>query len=268
MGSKIRLAHEAHAAGWKPHLLLRVVLETLLLAALGLAPCQAWAASAQDTRTVWDAVYTADQAARGREAYDTSCSQCHQPTLTGAGESPALVGSAFMDRWREDTLGSLFTRISTLMPFDAPATLPHDDYLDIVAYILQANAFPAGPSELTPDDLARIQIVGKEGPGRVPNFALVQVIGCLTEGPGNTWLLTNSTEPIRTASPKPSSEAELKVAESKPLGGETFRLLSVYPNPGSHKGHKVEAKGFLVKMADENRINVSSLQMVATSCGQ
>src|SRR5262245_12884816 len=117
------------------------------------------------TRSVWDGVYTADQAVRGRDSYEASCSPCHQPSLTGAGESPALAGSLFMERWREDTLATLFTRVSTLMPFDTPATLTRDAYLDIVAYLLQFNGFPAGTEALVPEGLASIRIVGKEGAG-------------------------------------------------------------------------------------------------------
>jgi mono/diheme cytochrome c family protein len=217
-------------------------------------------------KTVWDGVYSLDQAGRGREAYETSCSSCHQLALTGAGEAPALAGDAFMQRWREDHLSSLFTRISTLMPFDNPSTLSNDAYLDIVAYILQINGFPAGTSALEPDDLVNIRVIAKEGPGPVPDFALVRAMGCLTSGPDRTWLLTNGTEPARTSTPAPSSEAELKAAAAKPLGTQTYRLLGVYPSPDPHAGHKVEAKGFLVRMGDETRINVSSLQMIDSSC--
>ena len=43
-------------------------------------------------------------------------------------------------------------------------------------------------------------------------------------------------------------------------------LLSVYPSPEAHNRHKMEAKGFLVRMNDETRINVSALQMISESC--
>jgi mono/diheme cytochrome c family protein len=245
----------------------RAAVGSALVAAWLVASSQASPARAQaGSRTVWDGVYTAEQAERGRHAYENSCSACHQPTLTGAGEAPAIVGTPFMDRWREDTVSSLFTRVSTLMPFDSPATLPDETYLDIVAYILQVNTFPAGDRELDPRDLESIRIVAKEGPGTVPNFALVRVIGCLTQDSSNGWLLMHSTEPVRTAETKASAEAELREADAKPLGSQTFRLMNPYPNPVAHKGHKMEAKGFLVRTGDESRINVSSLTMVGASC--
>jgi hypothetical protein len=171
-----------------------------------------------------------------------------------------------MERWREDTAATLFTRVSTLMPFDNPATLTRDAYLDIVAYLLQVNGFPAGTEALASEGLAHIRIVGKEGAGPVPNFALVRVVGCLAAGPNNAWMLVNGAEAERTASPKPSAQAELEALKAAPLGKETYLLVSVYPSPAALKGHKVEAKGFLVRMNDETRINVSSLQGIGESC--
>jgi mono/diheme cytochrome c family protein len=239
-----------------------------LTAALGAASTQGTLAQPQPGgRTVWSGVYTPDQAARGKQAYDTSCSSCHQTGLTGAGEAPPIAGPPFMERWREDTVDSLFTRISRLMPFDDPATLSEDTYLDIVAYILQVNAFPAGDQPLKREELAEIGIVAKDGPGSVPDFALVQVTGCLTQAAGSAWTLTKGTEPVRTADPKASSEADLKAAGAAPLGTHTFQLMSVYPNPAPHAGHKMQAKGFLVRTGGEQRINVSSLTMIGADCG-
>ena len=36
--------------------------------------------------------------------------------------------------------------------------------------------------------------------------------------------------------------------------------------PDPHKDHKVEARGFLIRRAGGNRINVTSLQTVAAGC--
>ena len=55
-------------------------------------------------KTVWDGVYTSDQAARGEAAYADSCSGCHRDDLRGY--NGVLVGGRFMDSWREDTLNS------------------------------------------------------------------------------------------------------------------------------------------------------------------
>lgn len=221
---------------------------------------------AADGRTVWAGVYTVEQAERGKRNYEVSCSSCHQPGLTGAGEAPPLSGGRFMQGWRDDTLGSLFTRIRTSMPFDDPSTLPDDVYLDIMTYILQLNALPAGSEELKPTELERIKIVAKESRGTIPSSSLVQVIGCLMQNADRTWALRHSTEPVSTSSPTLSRGEELRAIDARPLGTETLRLLSVYPDPAPHQGHKVEVKGLLVRMANETRISVSSWQMVGVRC--
>jgi uncharacterized membrane protein YcgQ (UPF0703/DUF1980 family) len=50
------------------------------------------------------------------------------------------------------------------------------------------------------------------------------------------------------------------------LGAQTFHLLNVYPRPDPYKGHKVEAKGFLIRDPGGNRINVTSVQTLASRC--
>ena len=87
-----------------------------------------------------------------------------------------------MEAWREDSVGNLYTRVRNLMPFDEPATLSDAAYLDSVAYLLQVNGFPAGPRELTAAGAADIRIEDEDGPGEVPSFALVRVVGCLARG--------------------------------------------------------------------------------------
>ena len=223
-------------------------------------------ASQESRTTVWDGVYTADQAARGEAVYDRHCSACHLADLRGSPEARPLAGDRFMEDWREDTLDTLYTRIRTLMPFDNPATLSDDAYLDSVAYILQFNGFPAGRLELTAESLADVQIEGRDGPAQVPSFALVQVVGCLTQGPDDSWVLAHSTDAVRTSDPTASNVAALQALEGEPPGTQTFTLMSVYPDPASHAGHRMEAKGFLIRDPDGDRINVSTLGMVASVC--
>jgi cytochrome c5 len=50
-----------------------------LIAPIGVASMQARPSPLQaDGKTVWNGVYSADQAARGRQAYETSCSTCQR----------------------------------------------------------------------------------------------------------------------------------------------------------------------------------------------
>jgi cytochrome c5 len=224
-------------------------------------------AAAQDSgRTVWDGVYSEAQAERGRSAYGRHCASCHAADLSGSLEARPLAGPRFMQDWSEDTLDTLYRRIRNLMPFDDPATLPDDIYLDSIAYILRYNGFPAGDGDLDPERLGDVRIQGRAGPGPVPSFSLVQVVGCLAPGPDGDWVLTGSTEAVRTRDPAASDAAALLALAGRPLGPATFSLMSVYPDPAEHAGHRMEVKGFLIRNPDGDRINVSALAMVAPTC--
>ena len=171
-----------------------------------------------------------------------------------------------MRDWQGTNLDGLFSQIKTTMPAGAPSSLTDQAYVDIVAYMLQVNAFPAGRSELSADATRTIRIEGKGGPGPVPNFALVQLVGCLAPGPDADWTLSNATEPVRTKDPAASTDDELKSSQAVALGMQSFRLLNAYPRPDAYKGHKVEAKGFLIRDPAGNRINVTSVQSLAPRC--
>jgi sugar lactone lactonase YvrE len=104
---------------------------------------------AQETPpTIWNGVYTAAQADRGASAYNQRCAVCHGGQLGGTGEAPGLSGAEFLSNWSGLTVGDLFERIRTTMPFDAPASLSRDTYADIVAFIFKANGLPAGNKDL------------------------------------------------------------------------------------------------------------------------
>ncbi len=111
------------------------------------------------SRTTWDSVFTAAQVTRGLEAYGRTCSRCHQASLGGADESPALTGGAFMSNWNGQTLGEMHERVRTSMPTDTPGTYSRKDVADVIAYILSVNGFPAGTLELPTDDDALRDIV-------------------------------------------------------------------------------------------------------------
>jgi S-disulfanyl-L-cysteine oxidoreductase SoxD len=211
-----------------------------------------------DGKTVWDGVYTAAQAARGQAQFEATCRSCHR-------EGPRK-GEAFMRDWQGTGLDGLFSQIKASMPAGAPASLSDQAYLDLVAYMLQVNAFPAGPAELSADAIKGIRVEGKDGPGPVPNFALVQVVGCLMPGPDAAWMVTDASEPIRTKDPVASADEELKSSQAAALGSRTFQLLNVYPRPDAFKGNKVEAKGFLIRDPAGDRINVTSVQSLAPAC--
>ena len=209
-------------------------------------------------RTVWDGVYTADQAKRGEAVFGRRCLACH---------STGFERTGFVERWREDKLSAFFDFISTYMPRDNPGSASENEYLDIAAYIMSNNDLPAGPGELTYEALTTIQVQRKDGPSPLPDGSLVRVVGCLTQASDNSWTLTKASAPAQTRSRDVSTGLELRVSEAQPLGTNTFPLAYINAfSPNEHKGHKVEAKGDLDRMPAGDRIRLSSLQTLAPSC--
>jgi mono/diheme cytochrome c family protein len=102
----------------------------------------------EPTRSVWDGVYSQEQADRGRPLYNKHCASCHADTLMGGEMSPPLVGGEFLSNWNGLTLGDLFERIRTSMPQNNAGKLSREVNSDITAYILSVNKFPAGKTEL------------------------------------------------------------------------------------------------------------------------
>ena len=108
------------------------------------------------------------------------------------------------------------------MPRGAAASLGDAVYLDIVAHVLRENGFPAGDGELTAEALSGLQVI----PGRakppppVGDFSYVEVVGCLTPGPENTWLLTNASEPVSLG-----PQTRTSAVTDRPLGTQVYRLL-------------------------------------------
>jgi quinoprotein glucose dehydrogenase len=108
-----------------------------------------WKLRAQDTTSsVWDGVYTQAQADRGQALYNSTCASCHGNQLNGGETSPPLAGGEFMSNWNGLTVGQLFERIRTGMPPGAPGKVARAAKVDIVAYMLSYNKFPAGDKEL------------------------------------------------------------------------------------------------------------------------
>lgn len=105
-------------------------------------------AQTAQARSVWDGVYTEDQAGRGATAYQQNCSRCHGPNLAGTFEVPPLVGR-FVPYWSGSTLDVLVDYITHAMPLGRPGALSPATNTDITAFILKSNGFPAGARELS-----------------------------------------------------------------------------------------------------------------------
>lgn len=222
--------------------------------------------SAQEAgKTVADGVYTEAQAARGASAYETSCAGCHRADL-GGGTGPALKEQRFARQFADKDLRTLFSRIATTMPRNAPGSLGDSVSLDIVAHLLKENGFPAGASELSANALDGIRVL----PGRpkppppVGDFSYVEVVGCLSADAHRAWLLTNASAPV-SVSARGSSERTV----SEALGGETYHLVDALAYaPQTHVGQKLYVRGMLIRLPGEQRITISTLETLSPRCAE
>ena len=87
--------------------------------------------------------YSEEQAQRGRQVFRDACAECHY--------SSEMRDDAFQFEWERRTVGDLLEHVTRSMPDDAPGSLPTDQYVDVIAYILQLNGFAAGTADLTAD---------------------------------------------------------------------------------------------------------------------
>ena len=94
--------------------------------------------------------FSATQAASGDKLYAAKCSACHGERLEG-GAGPALSGATLttLSKNTKLTIGDMFTFITQQMPLNEPASLTHDQYVSIMAYILHFNGYKAGSKPLT-----------------------------------------------------------------------------------------------------------------------
>lgn len=100
------------------------------------------------SRSVWDSVYTEEQAGRGHSIYHEKCENCHGASLAGESEAPPLPGAQFLSNWNGLTAGDLFERIRKSMPLNDPGSLTSQQIADVLAYLFDFNQFPAGKAEL------------------------------------------------------------------------------------------------------------------------
>ena len=223
-------------------------------------------ASAQEAgKTVADGVYSETQAARGAAAYETSCAGCHRADL-GGGTGPALKEQRFARQFADKDLRTLFSRIATTMPRNAPGSLGDAVALDIVAHLLKENGFPAGASELSASALDGVRVV----PGRpkppppVGDFSYVEVVGCLTADAHRAWLLTKASAPVSVSA---SASSTRTVPDA--LGAETYHLVDALAYaPQTHLGHKLYVRGLLIRLPGEQRITISTLEPLSSRCGE
>lgn len=119
-----------------------------------------------EIRTIWDGVFTQEQADRGEEVARGACGMCHGSRLNGVPDdadmspAPPLARHKFLTGWEGRPLGAAFTYSHLTMPLSNPGMLPEEDYAAVVAYMLSASGAPAGDAPLSTDpvELGHIRI--------------------------------------------------------------------------------------------------------------
>ncbi len=96
--------------------------------------------------------FTTEQADRGHAAYRRACQDCHGFNLNDGefGGAP-LNGQYFARHWEGGSAAALYGYMSARMPPDRPGKLTPQTYADLMAFLLTANGYPPGQTELPPD---------------------------------------------------------------------------------------------------------------------
>ena len=113
--------------------------------------------------------FTPQQAAAGLVAYRTHCASCHLPDLGGLNEARPLAGPDFMNVWGERTAQQLILYSQLTMPSapGIPGSLGEQAYVDIVAFLLQANGAQPAEETLT---AATQTVIGSIADGVMPDI--------------------------------------------------------------------------------------------------
>jgi alcohol dehydrogenase (cytochrome c) len=99
--------------------------------------------------------FTPEQATAGRAAYEQQCSSCHGANLRQLPEA-LLAGREFTTKWESRPAGELIAYMRSAMPPTNAGGLPEATYVNIAAYLLQANGGIADGRALTTTTATRV----------------------------------------------------------------------------------------------------------------
>jgi len=216
-----------------------------------------------DPPAIWTGVFTAEQAEKGKDVVLARCASCHRA-------NQPLSGDNFMLHWEGHDVASLYTKIKDTMPPRSQSSSVSDlDKLNVVAYLLQLNGFPAGVNELPSDSaaLSALRIAPRDGVVKLRNGSVVEAVGCLRQTANNKWEMSSGTEPQATTLDRGTVTAAPGDSD-RPLGSSTIALLNPFPSPTEHVGKKILVKGLLVQNQGSDGINVISIVPLSADCGQ
>jgi hypothetical protein len=115
-------------------------------------------AQVSSDRSIWDGVYTREQAEKGAYAFG-GCEICHG--------IDRFSGPGYIDTWSDNSLGDFFDFLRSAMPRNVHEPLDYQIYADLLAFFLASNQVPEGDQPLPPDiDVLRgIRITPRPSPG-------------------------------------------------------------------------------------------------------
>jgi hypothetical protein len=121
---------------------LRYMAGILLASQVGAGAHRAQAPNGE--RSVMSGVFTAEQVAKGAPRVRRSASPATGRRPTQASHSETM--------WISRTVFDFFDALRTTMPNDEPGKLTTEEYVDVIAYILNLNGYPPGAQSLSYDE--------------------------------------------------------------------------------------------------------------------
>ncbi|MCC7185868.1 MAG: hypothetical protein IT185_06490 [Acidobacteria bacterium] len=109
-------------------------------------------------KTTNDAVYSKAQADGAKAQFDKICAECHAFTVAAKKQAADLPlgDEPFFKKWEGKSLDELISIIVLTMPNDGSAIVSEAEALNLMAYVLQQNGFPAGAAPLTKETAATV----------------------------------------------------------------------------------------------------------------
>ncbi len=109
-------------------------------------------------KTTLDGIYTKAQADGAKAQYDKLCAECHAFTVAAKKQAADLPlgDEPFLKKWEGKAIDELVSVIVLTMPNDGSAIVSDDEALNLTAYVLQQNGFPAGATPLTKETASAV----------------------------------------------------------------------------------------------------------------
>jgi len=153
--------------------------------------------------------FTEAQAAAGPASYLANCAGCHLADLRGANEARPLVGADFMRTWGGRTPQELVAFLGVTMPPPpaTPGSLGAGSYVNLAAFLLQANGATPGARELTATTAVTI---GSVATGTMTDAFRAALASAAPTGPAGAVGRTGISVEGAVANFRPVTDAMLK----------------------------------------------------------